>query len=342
MRRLYLRAAAIMGLVLLASGSVFEVLLDEVWRVHEAGPLDPALQASLERALWLSTLVDLLLVGVAAVALIWPVYARLRRVQSAALRIQAGERGVRVGLDGRDLLAALGGAFDAMASATEQQLDNQRALMRAVSHELRTPVARLRFALEALAEAEPDLRAERRRDADRDIAELDALIDEILVYARVSPGGVQPERQRFDLAEELASLVAALEAFGPIVLEAPPSLLVDGDPRLLRRAVQNLLINAQRHARQRVYLHLSAQPEVRVIVEDDGPGVSESVAERMFEPFVREGTDKDGHHGLGLAIARAIAVRHGGALTLNRARGPRGGARFCLALPSPAASVPSP
>lgn len=335
MKRLYARAAVLVAMTLVASSTAYFVLLQRAWDRHGGGAVDPSVQRILDEVYMWSTCVDVGLVGLAAVVLIGPVYTRLRRINGAARQIQGGARGVRVGLSGRDLLAELGGSFDAMAAATEQQLDNQRALMRAVSHELRTPVARLRFVVEALVHAEPHERDARRRDADRDLDQLDALVDEILVVSRASPGGAPLRAEPVELAGELRELVGALGDLGPsIELDGPPAQPIEAEPRLLRRAVQNLLVNAQRHARSRVRLSLATDPEgATIVVDDDGPGVPAALRPRVFDPFVQGRPSEPGHHGLGLAITRAVARRHGGEVSLHPGPGPLGGARFTLRLP---------
>jgi len=203
-------------------------------------------------------------------------------------------------------VADLARSFNRAAERIQGLVEAQRRQLAFASHELRSPLARLRVALEML---KGDERV--RSGAARDIAELDALIGELLEASRVQATGAGAHAEPVDLlglvAEEAAR--SGAEASGqPVVLR--------GDARLLRRLVKNLLENARRHGG-------GAQVEARVErldagarlrVSDRGPGVPEAERERIFEPFYRPpGAPETGSsYGLGLALVRQIARAHGG------------------------------
>lgn len=152
--------------------------------------------------------------------------------------------------------------------------------------------------------------------------------------------------QAFDVAQELGDVLqdqSLLARDIALSVDLPPTLRpLSADRALLRRAVQNLLGNALRHAHSRVVVQLREAPGgVRIAVEDDGPGVPESQRERIFEPFSRldeTRSKSSGGYGLGLAIVRRIAERHGGRIACGAAA--LGGARFELELPWAASSMP--
>lgn len=321
MRRPLTFAAAVLALVLVVSGFVFEFLFDAL-----PGTTDERMEA----AFFLGSVVDVVLIGLAAAMIIHPFRRRVRKLEAAVQRQRAGDVDARARLEGDDFLADLGRAFDGFADSNAQHLENQRALLRAVSHELRTPVARLRFALAELVSAEAGRRAELREQADADIEELDALVAEILAFVRVGPGGEPRKEVCFDLVPVLRPLVRD-EGSVRVEWDGPAQVEVVGEPNLIRRAVSNLVRNGVQHATTRVRLQVRKGDSVSITVSDDGPGLPEDADERVFEPFVRL-DDRPGGIGLGLSIALAIAERHGGSLKFGR---PEQGAEFRMLLPHP-------
>lgn len=329
MRRLLLIAAGVLVLVLFVSGAFFEwIWLEQL--AEGSGPLE----ARLEDAFLISSAFDVVLVGLAAVAVTWPFYRRIRHLQEVAQQQRSGDLQARASLEGSDILAELGAAFDALADANAQHLDNQRALLRAVSHELRTPVARLRFALAELVAADKgEARSLVRERAEADIEELDALIDEVLAYVRVGPGGAPREPRPFQLADVLRAIVDEYQNTNTqVLLEVPDELELVGEPHLVKRAVSNLVRNAVAHAQSTVWLRATSGHRVEITVRDDGPGLPADANDEIFLPFVRH-DEMPGGTGLGLSIAHAIARRHGGDLDFTR-RPPGTGAEFRLALPA--------
>ena len=287
------------------------------------------------------------LAGLAVMVGIFPIARRLTQ------RLEALQRGVqrwgeghldeRVPVAGSDEVADLSRHFNAAAARIEELMQSQAALLQSqksllanASHELRSPLARIRMAIELSgARGSPEARAEIQRN----IAELDQLIDEILLASRL-------EAPQTDLGTlevlDLVGLVAEEAARIDAELSLAPGtseVLVRGVSKLLRRAVRNLLENAVRHGRvagqvQAVGVSLSVEHGQAVLQVDDwGPGVAPSQRERIFEPFYRlpGASERDGGVGLGLALVRSIAQRHGGNVACGEH--PGGGARFSLRLP---------
>ncbi|SDS59460.1 HAMP domain-containing sensor histidine kinase [Pseudomonas oryzae] len=236
----------------------------------------------------------------------------------------------------RDELGTLARDFNRMGSRLQDLISSQRQLLRDVSHELRSPLARLRVAL-ALAERADA--AERTRLWPRLVQEcdrLEALISEILVLARVDAESSKP--QPVDLPALLGKLREDARLLAPqqeIRLELAPGLQLSGWPELVERALDNLLRNALRFNPPGQPLQVSARRDgERVLLEvrDHGPGVAAEHLAQLGEPFFRAPGQASPGHGLGLAIARRAAQRHGGQLVL--ANHPDGGFVARLELPS--------
>lgn len=226
-----------------------------------------------------------------------------------------------------DEIARLARTTNATLAALEASVERQRRFVADASHELRSPIASLRTQLEVAA-AHPEL-----LDLDgavEDTVRLQHLAADLLLLARLD-AGERPADARVDLAA-----LAREEATGRtgVTVDAEPAE-VTGSRGQLGRVLANLLDNGGRHARERVTVTVRREGAWAVLgVADDGDGVAEADRERIFERFVRLDAARsrdDGGAGLGLAIARDVAVRHGGTLTAGAA--PAGGALFELRLP---------
>ncbi len=276
----------------------------------------------------------LLLAALAVVLAAWPVSRRitrrLERLKEAVEALGAGDLSARVRVEGRDEVALLAESFNGAAARIEELVGAERRLLANASHELRTPLARLRVAA-GLLEGEPRAKDE----VARSVGELDALVEEILVASRLEAGAAKEPFEEVDLtalaAEECARARASLS--GSVVS-------VQGDLRLLRRMLRNLIENASRHgggSPVEVEVRRAPSGAAEVDVLDRGPGVPTDLAGRIFEPFFRLPGAPDGGAGLGLSIARQVARMHGGELTCEPREG--GGTRFratlrpCIAAP---------
>ncbi len=319
-------------------------------RLPEGGsPMSPAMRMwPWPQGFGLIALLALLFVGVAAGA--YPVVRRLTR------RLEALERGVegfgsgdltrRVDIDGKDEVASVALAFNRAADRVESLLRSNQSLLANASHELRSPLARMKMAVSMLEDGQPAARRQQlEREIHTNIAELDALVDEVLLASRLDAQAALDRNDRVDLRSMLVEEAARADANVAAATAQTPETLgtfdtlgvvtVQGDERLLRRAVRNLLENARRYGGGSVDASLAREGAQAVLrVADRGPGVPADMRERIFEPFFRlpGHAEREGGVGLGLALVRQIAQRHGGSVGVQPRDG--GGSVFVLTLPA--------
>ena len=304
------------------NGPQFEVHMQDGQTMHLHLPRPP--QSS-----WRAPFGFLWTLGLVAVAVAlatYPIVRRLtRRLEALQHSVEQwgdGNLSVRVPVGGNDEVGFLASRFnhaaqqiETLVKARDALLASQKSLLANASHELRSPLTRIRMGLEFLGSA-PNTTA--RDEISRNIGELDQLIDEILLASRLDAkeadlGTVEPVDMLGLAAEECARTGATLEAN-----TAGAPLLVPGVNKLLRRALRNLLENAHRYAAGDVTVRLAQEGTHAVIqVCDQGPGVPEALQERIFEPFYRlpGASERDGGVGLGLALVKSIAQRHGGSVS---------------------------
>jgi signal transduction histidine kinase len=297
---------------------------------------------------WTLALVGLA-VALAAYPIIRRLTLRLEALQRGVERWGGGDLSARVPVQGKDEVAFLAERFNNAAERIETLMDSQKALLNAhknllanASHELRSPLTRIRMGLELMS---ADISSPQRIEISRSITELDQLIDEILLASRLDTKQADAEPfETLDLtglaAEECSRVKAELtaELGHQADTDNAHSLQLRGSTRLLRRLVRNLLENARRYSDGDVTLALSqggstAQPTAVIRVSDHGPGVPADQRERIFEPFYRlpGASERDGGVGLGLALVKSIAERHGGSVRCED--NPGGGASFVVELP---------
>jgi signal transduction histidine kinase len=256
---------------------------------------------------------------------------RLEALKQGVEAFGAGALHQRVAEDGRDEVAALGASFNRAATRIEALLRSQQSLLANASHELRSPLARLKMAVSMLEDAPAAQRDNLKREIHTNIGELDTLVEEVLLASRLEAGATALRQDRVDLlalaAEEAARVHADAEG---------EALQVLGDDKLLRRALRNLLENAQRYGGGEVGVQLRRGDggTAELCISDRGPGVPEDCRERIFEPFFRlpGHAEREGGVGLGLALVRQIAVAHGGSVRCEPREG--GGSCFWLSLPA--------
>jgi signal transduction histidine kinase len=288
------------------------------------------------RGAGLAALLVMLFMAVAAGA--YPVVRRLTRrlegLKQGVQRFGEGKLGQRVDASGRDEVAAVAASFNQAAERIEALVNSHKSLLANASHELRSPLARMKMALSLMEDAgtAPAQRERLAAELRTNIGELDALVEEVLLASRLDAQAAAFTPQPVDVialaAEEAAQVGAELQA-------QAPALHVAGDERLLRRALRNLLENARRYGGGEIALQAErrgAQVELRVC--DRGPGVPIELRERIFEPFFRlpGHAEREGGVGLGLALVKQIAARHGGSVRCEAREG--GGSCFVFGLPA--------
>jgi signal transduction histidine kinase len=285
------------------------------------------------------------LVGVAVALATYPIVRRLTRrledLQHGVKEWGDGNLSVRVPVSGNDEVGFLAARFNHAAQQVETLvktrdalLASQKSLLANASHELRSPLTRIRMGLEFMAPPTDTAAHQARNEIARNIAELDQLIDEILLASRLDAqqadlGTVESVDLMGLAAEECARTNAQLNVQVP-----GGEICVPGVSKLLRRAVRNLLENARRYTDGEVTLTLYQDGALACIrVCDKGPGVPEAYQGRIFEPFFRlpGASERDGGVGLGLSLVKSIALRHGGTVQYSNQAG--GGACFEIRLP---------
>jgi signal transduction histidine kinase len=273
---------------------------------------------------WWMMAAGVLLCYLLAYYLTYPV----RKLDRAVERFGRGDLSARAATRRRDELGELGRTFDRMAGRIQTLVDAEHRLLLDISHELRSPLARLRVAVELA-------RSGQNRDAhldriDKEAERLNSLVGGLLQVTRAEgdPGSLRREPVRLDrLLEELVA-VSSLEAESrgsEVRLVAAQPATVQGDAELLRRAIENVLRNAIRHAPEGSAVEASveaANGRAVLRIRDYGPGVPEEALPRIFDAFYRVETDRDrasGGAGLGLSIARRAVELHQGSIRARNA-----------------------
>ncbi len=284
--------------------------------------------------LWMLGIVALA-VAVGSYPIIRRLTQRLESLRTGVERLGEGDLSARVPVEGADEVASLARRFNQAAERIEQLVKSHKSLLANASHELRSPLARIRMGL-ALMEGEADAKV--KAEIQRNIDELDQLVEEILLASRLDAreadvGTVEAVDLTGLAAEECAQAGAQLSDS-----QDGRAVVVNGVPRLLRRVVRNLLENARRYSQGEVTADVRHEGDDRCGVAvlrvcDRGPGVPVAQRERIFEPFYRlpGASERSGGVGLGLALVKSIVQRHGGSVRCEDHAG--GGACFVVRLP---------
>jgi len=264
----------------------------------------------------------------------------LKWVEDGAHKIASGQWHARIPPVVTPVAAPLAASFNRMAEVTTSTIRSQQDLLSTVSHELRTPMGRLQLAFHLVASDDDAQRRQQRVEKiDLEFAQIDRLIGELLTWAESNLA----ERDEalagcFELGAAMETLTLArfdqAAARSVTLSMAPvPQVEVRGNARLFDRAVGNLLDNALRYARTRVCIGFELDGQgLSILLDDDGPGIPPEDRARIFQPFVQlhRPADREGH-GLGLAIARGIVLRHGGRVWFEDS--PLGGSRARVSWP---------
>ena len=266
-------------------------------------------------------LIALGLTGLLLAPLVWWMARRLtrpiRQFAEAAERLGADPDAAPLTPSGPSEVRTAIAAFNDMQASIRGHMRQRTQTIAAIAHDLRTPLTRLRFRAEQAPHALRDKMA-------GDVEEMDALIGQAMAFVR---GEQQAERrERLDLAALAADCATGFAETGAAVtFSGARSLMVEGDPAALRRAIANLIDNGLKYGGAARVTASSVDGTAVIAVDDDGPGLPEDELEIAFEPFQRGERSRNretGGAGLGLAVARQAARAAGGDVTLsNRAEG---------------------
>jgi two-component system OmpR family sensor kinase len=274
--------------------------------------------------------------------LAWYLARPVKGLRDAFAAMAEGRLDTRVGglMRRGDEFSELGHSFDRMAEKLQTLILAQRRLLHDVSHELRSPLGRLQVALGIVRQDPARLDGALAR-MEREVERLDGLIGEILTLSRLN-SGVEGEAQELaDVGEVVEAIVhdarfEAIEKGCEVRLDELARVHVTGRPRLISRAVENVIRNALRFAPpgSAVDVEVGFSEGFAVIsIRDHGPGIPEDELAAVFEPFHRGRVNGDSSgFGLGLAIARGAAELHGGSIIARNM--PGGGLKVEIRLPS--------
>jgi len=304
-------------------------------------------RAALGIAMGVSILLSVLLSLFLARTIVRP----LRRIALAAHRVRLGRaREVRVPRlpSRRDEIGLLARSVSDMSQSLRQRIDNIEAFAADVTHELKNPLASLRSAIDGLENVKDEkLRVRLTEVAREDVIRLDRLINDISEAARTDAELARARFEEVDIGPLIEQLVRSWETRrekgdARIAYARPRknSAVVFGDPSRLARAIDNLIDNAVSFSPPGGLVEIAASrvgPNVRIRIDDEGPGVAPEAREAIFNRFhsIRPETEDFGRHsGLGLAIAKAIVDGHDGEISVYDRDDAPSGARFIISLPA--------
>lgn len=280
----------------------------------------------------------LILIGVAIYLLIRPIEKRIYTLANVTEQFGEGDLDIRAPVKSSDSISELSQTFNAMAEQIEDLVTGQQELLRAVSHELRTPLSRLFFILDEAQEADTvQEKNEYLRRTQRSLNDMNDLLEELLTYTRLGREAATPLFESIDVYAavwDMPNVVAELRPDIPVDVQCQDVTFL-GMPRYFKRALQNLVTNAVRHAQTHIWIRGLVEGDMlHLVVEDDGAGIPEPQREKIFEPFARldeSRTEKLGGAGLGLAIVKRIMDLHDGEVVVDDSS--QGGARLTLKFP---------
>ncbi len=332
-----------------ADGDIIYHRLKQTPQILVVGPLSPDADPDRPRTMPLELRIRLLtwsLIGLCLAIAVWfwvrPVWRDLEALRQTARSLGDGHFETRAPQARSSAFELLTDTLNGMAERVQRLIATQKETSSAISHELRTPIARMRFALEMLAET--DEHAERERLGQMmevDLDELDNLIDSSLTYSRFEREQPELHLTPVELApwlEEKVDSVRILSRSIELTIDSsalPEGQQVELDLKSMPYAITNLLRNAIKYAKSKIAVSAEVVGDhIHVHVDDDGIGILPEERQRIFFAFTRLDRSRDratGGYGLGLAIVRLVLVQHGGTATVDGS--PLGGARFTLSWP---------
>lgn len=265
----------------------------------------------------------------------------IKRITDTATAIKNGDEGARTGLSGTDEISRLGETFDAMADSIEKDRQMERRFITDVAHELRTPLMAIQATVEAMVDGVFEPTTERLTTIDTEVQRLSRLVDAQLKLSRLENRKIPVNREKLDLGEVIADVVATHEAYVKdaglgFTYDKQDDVFVFGDADLLRQATANLISNAVRYTPEGYVSVRVAKGDIMasIQVKDTGIGLSPEEAKKVFDRFWRADAGRNraqGGLGVGLSVVKEIVDRHNGWVRVEGKKGE--GATFTIFIP---------
>ena len=291
--------------------------------------------------IWLMITLLILALGITAIviySLVKSLERRMSSISNTVLNFGPETLDSRVDASSEDALGDLAKGINVMAARIQALIHDQKDIARAISHELKTPIARMKFRIEMLRGIVDKNVSAKLDKLNNDILELDKLVEELLLFQMLDSTHA-PIKNQINLTKIVKTTADEIyEPYQIIELERsiPASdIVIAGDKTYLRRMIQNLLINAFKHAQGKVKLEVKSHP-IEIKIGDDGEGIPKDQRERIFSSFVRLDSSRNrqtGGFGLGLAIIDRIARLHNAEVAVSDSE--YGGALFTVTFPDP-------
>ncbi|WED23627.1 ATP-binding protein [Vibrio sp. JC009] len=268
------------------------------------------------------------------------IFRRVRHLEQATLHFSEGDFSVRAQTGGGKAIGTLNHSFNLMADRISQLIESNRSLTNAVAHELRTPVFRIQWQAELLKDSRLDAVQNEKIDSIiEDTEEMEQMIDELLHYARLERGQLQLDIETIHLNDYFNKAIHRWSKESTLPIESMLTTQVmqlEADKKLLGRALDNLVRNAFKFAKNRVLIKIKeAENNVYISIHDDGPGVAKEHREHLFDPFYiadKSRSKSKSGYGLGLSIVKKICEQHNGSIQVGDSEA-LGGAEFSLQFP---------
>lgn len=282
----------------------------------------------------LYSLVFFIALGLVVALWIWPLWRDLSNITKGIKTVDPDGSIPPIVVPKRSVVAPIASALNALSQQVSELLARHKEMTGAVAHELRTPLARLKFTLGSNDTPDQESWFAMRED----VNELERMVQEMLDYLRHDGKPPELNVSHIPVAALLENIVQRVkpQSKNINIHILPTSLNVMGDGYFIERAIENIVLNAVRHAHSKVLLSAEQSKGFVVIhVEDDGPGVAPQDAEKIFTPFFRPDSARSrerGGAGLGLAIVKRIQSWHHGYCSVKKSK--LGGANFSISYPT--------
>jgi signal transduction histidine kinase len=267
---------------------------------------------------------------------VYPLIIRLIKLRKAAKSFGEGDLTQRIEMSATSYIREIEQEFNHMAQRIDDLVTDVKLLGSAVSHDLRTPLARIQFGIDTLREEDkPETRRIYEQKISDHVAEMTALVETLLRYARLDQNMLAMEKQAIDLDELITNCISNVQQEGLEIRYEKPieSLYILADASYIKMFVNNLLYNAIAYGNGLVYVRLKKQDKMAIIsVSDNGKGIDESLQTDLFKPFARGQNNANKGHGFGLAIVKRILNWHNGSIKICKSS-ELSGAEFVAELP---------